>query len=778
MHLSIDLPERHSAPASTRRPRVQMVLTAAALGVALALAGFYAYYVMFGNFQSYDDEGFLDISVRHFIQGRPIYDDVFTQYGPFFYVFNGAIFRLVSVPVDTDSVRLLVIGIWIACALLAALFTIRLTGNVPLAVVVLALTAVHLRALADEPGHPGGLCVLLLMIFTATATFFAERRRTLVCGVLGALVGCLLMTKLNIGVFALLALALTLSSTIPGRLAAVARVATSIAILALPATLMRMHIREAWPYHLWAYHYALFATLVVLPVVALHWTKQSVLRLHIRDGVWALIACAAAILVSSTAVAIHGTSLRELVVGPLQQAIKFPAIYQAPAPVNADSVRVARNMLILFLAIQWLRWRWPDGKPLDLALGGVKIAFAVYALYVVYVATPGAPPPVGAHFTGRIALFSVALPFVWLAMVPRTGAAREPRQLLARGLLCGLAAINSLQAYPVAGSQLTFGSALVILAAALCLDDGLSSAAQLLPGWMRGSRLRTAAAGLAVAVLLIAQWNMMSAVRESYRSLTPLDLPGARRMRMSEESVALYRWLALNLRAHADTFIGMPAINSLYFWSEKEPPTYLNPNSWMLLLDDAQQRRVVDSLSRHPRACAVVADRLTDLWMRGRRIENQPLATYISGDFQTVGRFQGYEFRVRKDRSVPELIYCARRVDLPAAPGQQPSWVAQISLPAMKERSVHRMAVMHLRSGRTLADTQPADGVELLQVTGERIGGGDAPLVLGSSDLDLTYPQRLTLRVSPPVFALQAEGLLVRLFDERGELFASLPVVR
>jgi hypothetical protein len=113
-------------------------------------------------------------------------------------------------------VRLLVVGIWLACALLGALCTIRLTGNLPLGLAVLALTSAHLRALAYEPGHPGGLCMLLVMLLATTVTFFAERRRALICGILGALVGCLLMTKMNIGVFALLALALTLSSAISG----------------------------------------------------------------------------------------------------------------------------------------------------------------------------------------------------------------------------------------------------------------------------------------------------------------------------------------------------------------------------------------------------------------------------------------------------------------------------------------------------------------------------------------------------------------------------------
>ena len=764
---------RGASPATTREARVRVAITVGTLGASLALAGLYAYYVMFSVFRPYDDEGFLAISVRDFVRGWPIYDDVFTQYGPFFYLLNGVIFKLASIPVDTDSMRLVVVGIWVACALLGALFTIRMTGSVPLAVAVLALTAAHLRALANEPGHPGGLCMLLVMLLAVTATFFAEQRRAVVCGILGALVGCLLMTKLNVGVFALLAVALTIFAAIPDPRAVLAQLVTSSAILALPAILMRTHIQQGWS---WVYYFALFATLAVLPILVLQRTQRFIVRLHVRAAVWAAIACAAAVVVSLTAVAIHGTSFREAVLGPLLQAIKFPMIYQESAPVDGDTVRFAGSIVIVFLALQAARWRWADRQWLELAVGGAKIAYAAYVFYLIYAMTPGALRlSLGPHLIGAYGLFGVALPFVWLVMIPGTAAVPKTQQQFARALLGTLAVLNSLQVYPVAGSQLTFGTVLVILVAAVCLHDGLVALAGLLPGWLRGSRPRIAAAGVMVALLLLMQWHMASLVRQSYRDLVPLDLPGARRLRVDETEAALYRWLAFNLHAQGDTFVGMPALNSLYFWSETEPPTHLNPNSWMLLLDDAQQQHVVESLSRHPNASAVVVAGLTRMWMRGRPIEQQPLATYIGSEFQTVGRFHGYEFRVRKDRRVPELIYCARRVELPAAPGQPVNWSAWMSLPGIKGRTVHRMTVFQPRYGRTLADTQLTDGANLLEVTGTRVGGGDAPAGLGLGDLDLTHP--LLLNISQPMDALQADDLLVRLFDERGNVFASLPVV-
>lgn len=372
-------------------------------------------------------------------------------------------------------------------------------------------------------------------------------------------------------------------------------------------------------------------------------------------------------------------------------------------------------------------------------------------------------------------LLDAALPFVWLVMLPVRDGPWDLTQGFARALLAGVAVLNSLQAYPVAGSQLTWATALIILSAIVCLHDGLAGVARLLPAWMRGRWLRLALAGLTVTLLVRAEWDLVTAMRHNYRSLVRLDLPGARRLRLPEASVALYRWLALNLQAHADTFIGVPALDSLYFWSGKEPPTAVNPNAWMLLLDEPEQATIVRALAARPGAAAVRADWSTNFYGRGAPIELQPLARFINDEFQTVGRFRGYAFQVRKGRRAPELIYCAR--ELPAVPEPANVWRAQITLPAMKNRAVHRMTVVDISSDGTLADTQPATGVPQLDVTGERVGG-DQPVVLAPSGLDLTNPWRFTLQISPvPAALMRTRDQVIRLFDEHGAVFASLPVL-
>ena len=65
----------------------------AAIGLAaVALAAFaHSFYSLFSGFPPFDDEGYILIGLIEFSEGRALYDEVFSQYGPFFFVFHWAI---------------------------------------------------------------------------------------------------------------------------------------------------------------------------------------------------------------------------------------------------------------------------------------------------------------------------------------------------------------------------------------------------------------------------------------------------------------------------------------------------------------------------------------------------------------------------------------------------------------------------------------------------------------------------------------------------------------
>src|SRR3954451_18110599 len=89
-----------------------------------------AYFQMFTSFARYDDEGYLLVSLSEFVKhGGHLYDQVFSQYGPFYYLFFGGLFRLTGHEVTNDSGRIIVVVIWVATATIYGVAAYRLTAR-------------------------------------------------------------------------------------------------------------------------------------------------------------------------------------------------------------------------------------------------------------------------------------------------------------------------------------------------------------------------------------------------------------------------------------------------------------------------------------------------------------------------------------------------------------------------------------------------------------------------------------------------------------------------
>ncbi|HEX8203432.1 MAG TPA: hypothetical protein VF590_23350, partial [Isosphaeraceae bacterium] len=154
-------------------------------GVARARAGWFApalllllvmtwsdaYHTLFGYFSPYDDEGFMMLTVKLFVAGRPLYDELMSFYGPLYYGLEYAVHGVLGIGLSNNNVRFLSAGLWIATAALAAAAAHRLTRRASLAVLVYALTFHYLDTIRHEPGHPQELCGLLLALGVATAAW-------------------------------------------------------------------------------------------------------------------------------------------------------------------------------------------------------------------------------------------------------------------------------------------------------------------------------------------------------------------------------------------------------------------------------------------------------------------------------------------------------------------------------------------------------------------------------------------------------------------------------
>lgn len=129
--------------------------------------------------------------------------------------------------------------------------------------------------------------------------------------------------------------------------------------------------------------------------------------------------------------------------------------------------------------------------------------------------------------------------------------------------------------------------------------------------------------------------------REYARNENP-GLPGAALFRLPPVGAGTWRWLADNLRRF-DTFVTMPGLNSLYFWTGKEPPSTCNATAWVSLFDDTTQSRIVANLGKYGHVGRVRGRERTAAWIGTQDVSVKPLGRFIEHQMKPIGERNGYE---------------------------------------------------------------------------------------------------------------------------------------
>src|ERR1035438_2114812 len=101
--------------------------------VLTALAGAAAYLTMMTGFSLYDDEGMLMLTVKQYMAGMRIYDQIFSPYGPVYYLYQWALRTATATPVTHDVVRIRAPLPWPGVPLISGWITLRLTRSLVLA---------------------------------------------------------------------------------------------------------------------------------------------------------------------------------------------------------------------------------------------------------------------------------------------------------------------------------------------------------------------------------------------------------------------------------------------------------------------------------------------------------------------------------------------------------------------------------------------------------------------------------------------------------------------
>jgi hypothetical protein len=647
-----------TAPPSNRPPlwrRIHDTVAANRGAAAIALyaivaivATVVAYFAIFSEFAPYDDEGTLLVTVKAFANGGALYRDIWSVYGPFYYELFGGLFSLTGQAVTTDASRTIVIVVWVVASLLFGLAAQRLTGRLALGVTGMIAAFSTLTVLATEPMHPQGLCVLLLGAFALLVASGPTGRIAWAGGAGGALLAALILTKVNLGIFAVAAV-----------------------VVAAAITVEPLHRRQ------WL-RWLLVAAFLALPLFVL----DRDLRLGwVREFLLLEVLAGTAVLIASRPVwpargEGDGGTLRWVLGAAAGFVVAFVAILVIILLTGPSPADVYDGMVKDALGIRNIlegAFPFPPGAALDWAIAAVAAAALASRLRLASGDKPSIWPGLLRAGAGLVILLSVAhivpvalnpaagnpvvvpMLLAWVAAIPPAAVSEPPYKRFLRVLLPMLAIAETLQVYPVPGSQLGIAAVSFVPVGALCLADATVD----LQAWSRAkgaSTLQNFRATLAVLTVAVPAMFALNAIvlpgasnAILYGEQTKLALPGAELMRLPASSVETYTELVDLLHQHrCTTFVGYPNVNSLYLWSGLEAPAPEIPNAWMYGTDDSQQQRVVDELRASPRPCLIKNEELAAPYLHGLPPPDTPLVDYVLNDFRPAAKVGPFEFMLPK----------------------------------------------------------------------------------------------------------------------------------
>ena len=623
-----------------------IVLSVAGYAAVAIVGAVTAYLALFTQFALYDDEGTLLVTLNAFAHGDTLYRDVYSPYGPFYYELFGGLFALTGHAVTTDASRSIVVFLWVGTSLFFGLAAQRLTGSLLLGLTSMIAAFGALTVLPIEPMHPQGLCVLLLGIFVLLAVTEPGRRVAWGGGAAGALLAALVLTKVNLGVFAVAAVALAAVWTV-GSLhrRRWLRWLVVVAFLAMPLVVTARDLATGWTRELLG-----MELLALSAILIAAWSLQP--RAGEEDDRlprWLLAAAvgfALAFVAILAAILLTGPSPADVYDGVVTQAVRVRDVLvtRLPFPLAAldwGVAAVAAATLIARLGPgDSERTIWPG---LLRAVAGLMILFTVARLAPIAF-NPSAQNPI-----------TVPMLLAWVAAIPPSGVRESTHKRFVRILLPALAVAETLQVYPVAGSQMGIAAVTFVPVGALCLADAVTC----LRSWgAANGKQRLRHLGIAVtivAVALVGEFGMDILLRPAasnavaYHDQQALPFPGASALHLPPAEVEAYSGLVDQLhRHHCTAFAGYPDIDSLYLWSGIEAPPPQAPGAWIKALDSAQQQRVVDALRASPRPCAIRSYARAALWLGAEEPPNRPLVDYLLNDFDSVAQIGEFEFALPK----------------------------------------------------------------------------------------------------------------------------------
>ncbi len=559
-------------PVLLRRPWFWMLAAASALMTTHVL-----WFMFWSRFDQLDDSGYMLAILRGVAGGGRLYEDVFSQYGPFYCMAWLPWFRLLGAPIDHNHAGLGVAVLWILSSATAGWLVHRHTRSAGWTAITLVWATWSLTRLGSELAHPKSLVALLCALLLAALAQSCRGRMWSGFVLAGSIVAALTLTKINTGVFAIIAVVMgSLAALIPQkRLVLLA----GLAISAIPFVLLR----HAWEpqarvllgLSVW------ISSFMTLQIATSHKDDDPTLAAGIgwsgaRMFAIAFTVVASAILLVTLA---WGTSAHALLDCVLLRPLGFAGVFEVPPILTGIEV-----LPLLASALFAIAWQIPSLRRNQTLWRGAMIA-AVLA------------ETLWDALNGWFYLLT-APALLWLAAAA-DHSNREPRQPGSRLWLTfaiQLAVWQSLSIFPVNGAQSSLPRFLSAIVFILGLRAALSG--------LRRFPARTVTAAFAAGVALLC-WNAYQTIHANYLRHIPFKGTGAEWFHWRADQAARMNCVAENLKLQTGpvfTFHGQP---SLALWSGKSVTMDSNRLHFIQLVSDTELAATLKVFADEPKWSAV-----------------------------------------------------------------------------------------------------------------------------------------------------------------------------
>lgn len=606
--------------------RISSWLLGALLAALLAVP---AYWLLFAQFMVYDDEGYVLWSLKNYVETGGLYTKVYSQYGPAFFALYDALHHLTGFTFTNENGRWITLFFWCGTALIAGAITARLTRSLVAQLATIALTFAALSAMSSEPIHPGGPLAFLSAIATWCGCDAlirkSDRRLAISAGAIGAI---MLLIKVNVGVFLLIASGSWLILHARWREEIRRQLGSVVLLGCVISPLLLMRDRFPDPY------FAAFALTFATGSAAV----ALLLRCHARADTsprslmtFASAAVTVAIVVGGVVLA-RGTSFADLIHGVAIAPFKQTAAYSLAPRFILPTALVGLAGLAM---AAWLISRPVLPPRIIVAIASVRLIAVVAIAGIGIDAT---------HQSVSRYLFYIGTVTAWLFAWPLQN--ERPSTATARLWLAWMFVWQTLHAFPVAGSQVAWGS----LLGAPLLVIGAHEAILILfaraPARVRISILLVCVATL-VPCLALARTAWV------YKNTSaPLNLPGAERLALSPNITQALQAMSRNVILHGNLLFSHPGMFSFNLWTSHPTPTAANVTLWSTLLNEAQQKEIETRLAADPRAVVISQEFVLNHLITHGFAPQGELNRFLVQNFTPAFRVDTYVFWVRQGRVI------------------------------------------------------------------------------------------------------------------------------